>query len=500
MAVRTATLQQMLDNYLPNQRQLNRNTLKTAQKEYEDFTSFIWQQHSAIDTYQEENSRLHRLNGTQSRIKPKTEFKKQEYILEVLYEFVAKQKFPSKGLLAKAQNEFAYMTSHCTHLTETRKKLKKENKEMNPQGMPQNVQVHRPATAHGHRDNTHLLDQLKNDNEILTHDKIELQMRLAAYEDKYGKIRSADLERVRRQGGKVVKDTQHPNIDQEYVKLIQKEVKRYQSEVAQNAALQGQLNELRNRFSAVAMDKLTRGNPAIADLSDVNRPTKLAEQFGELYDNDWTNAFEEIQNGYSTDAKSSQNSKPPEDKIIIELLLNTFIESYQFCQSLTEGQILEVERLMIRPVNRWMYSDNDRQQVDVKIPQTFVPFFDDFKNQAVTLRKCIAADKDVINFVYDAFQKSRASKPEIGSGRCFLGYEKKCVMLAWLMCVQDPPMYIHYDLRPGDDMQLDKFKHYTNSGKVVDFLVWPALCLERPREGAMQLVAKGVAQPIKNVR
>ena len=43
--------------------------------------------------------------------------------------------------------------------------------------------------------------------------------------------------------------------------------------------------------------KLTDANPNIADLSDWNRPTKLAERFIDLYDNQWTDAFEEIDNG-----------------------------------------------------------------------------------------------------------------------------------------------------------------------------------------------------------
>jgi hypothetical protein len=38
--------------------------------------------------------------------------------------------------------------------------------------------------------------------------------------------------------------------------------------------------------------RLTDNNPNIADLSDRNRPTKLAERFTELYDNQWTDAFE----------------------------------------------------------------------------------------------------------------------------------------------------------------------------------------------------------------
>ena len=40
--------------------------------------------------------------------------------------------------------------------------------------------------------------------------------------------------------------------------------------------------------------KLNDRNPNIADLSDSNRPTKLAEKYNELYDNEWTDALEEL--------------------------------------------------------------------------------------------------------------------------------------------------------------------------------------------------------------
>ena len=48
------------------------------------------------------------------------------------------------------------------------------------------------------------------------------------------------------------------------------------------------------RLSELAGAKLTEGNPNIADLSDKNRPTNLAENFSELYDNEWTDALEEL--------------------------------------------------------------------------------------------------------------------------------------------------------------------------------------------------------------
>ena len=48
------------------------------------------------------------------------------------------------------------------------------------------------------------------------------------------------------------------------------------------------------RYSKLAGESLAMGNANVTDLSDPNRPTKLAEQFSELYDNDWTDAFEEL--------------------------------------------------------------------------------------------------------------------------------------------------------------------------------------------------------------
>ncbi|KAH3737806.1 hypothetical protein DPMN_044401 [Dreissena polymorpha] len=44
--------------------------------------------------------------------------------------------------------------------------------------------------------------------------------------------------------------------------------------------------------------KLRDNNPNIADLSDQFRPTKFGKQFSELYDNEWTGAFDALQNKF----------------------------------------------------------------------------------------------------------------------------------------------------------------------------------------------------------
>jgi hypothetical protein len=65
----------------------------------------------------------------------------------------------------------------------------------------------------------------------------------------------------------------------------------------------------------MAGDKLTKGNPAIADLGDPNRPMKIAEKYGELYDNEWTNAMD-----YRDDAMAilfPAVDHPPFDEILV---------------------------------------------------------------------------------------------------------------------------------------------------------------------------------------
>ena len=51
------------------------------------------------------------------------------------------------------------------------------------------------------------------------------------------------------------------------------------------------------RLSELMGHKLSDKNPNIADLSDQSRPTKLGEMFSTLYDDQYTDAFEEICTG-----------------------------------------------------------------------------------------------------------------------------------------------------------------------------------------------------------
>ena len=58
------------------------------------------------------------------------------------------------------------------------------------------------------------------------------------------------------------------------------------------------------RLSKAMGERLTDNNPNIADLNDRNRPTKLAERYVELYDNQWTDAFDVLIKEYEDEEKT----------------------------------------------------------------------------------------------------------------------------------------------------------------------------------------------------
>ena len=70
-------------------------------------------------------------------------------------------------------------------------------------------------------------------------------------------------------------------------------------------------------------------------------------------------------------------------------------------------------------------------------------------------------------------------------------YSTKCVNLSWLMRTQSPELFLDDRLETDSKFDADRFKHYTQTGQTMDYIVWPALYLH---EGG-PLLQKGVAQP-----
>lgn len=225
--------------------------------------------------------------------------------------------------------------------------------------------------------------------------------------------------------------------------------------------LEKELSETKTRLSKAIGDTLTTNNPNIADLSDQYRPTKLAEMHNELYDNEWTDAFEVAQNLFP------EHGVPDRIKLLLDLLK----EIKEFCEEEVELQENELVQTLYRT----------KKSKEVVLP-------DIIKRQLKELRRCIGPDMVVP--LYQKFLQS--GKRTVTKHKVFTskvaGYVQKCMTLCWLMTISDPPVVFEHSVNVTSDSI--KYKAFTQSGDTVEYVVWPKLLLS---EGG-QLLATGIAQ------
>lgn len=217
------------------------------------------------------------------------------------------------------------------------------------------------------------------------------------------------------------------------------------------------------RLSKIMSDRLTDGNPNIANLNDVKRPTKLAEELSELYDNEWTGAFESIQKG--------------EDKKKIGLLLQILEISFGWSKMHANGQMQKMKNLLVCPD-----MSDTKTVADVSVNLDVMKRFKD-ERKILAEKTVVYVSEKVLTEVKDTFKGSEW-ETEV-SLKPVEAYCKKCAELCWYVAIQDPPMDMKFS-----DMKLDDLKAYTQSGKEMEYVVWPPLYLHE--KGS--LISKGIAQ------
>ncbi|KAL3878886.1 hypothetical protein ACJMK2_031214 [Sinanodonta woodiana] len=258
----------------------------------------------------------------------------------------------------------------------------------------------------------------------------------------------------------VTEGTEHLRLE---IRILKKE----------NEELRGSKEELLTRLSQKASEALRNGNERITNLNDNNRPTKLAERFSELYENEWTDSYEEI----------SATAGKEED--IISTLLRILMFAYQFCDKCAKGQMTNIETFVRKEI---LFPNGSKD--DVGIEQFGTVDLDEISYPLKELRKqfgpvSLHKMKQMI-----IRQIGKSIVTSVNESKKLYLYTERCVELTWLMCIQDPPMYLY--LGQARTPHNDIFKPYRKSGKIVEYFVWPCLYLH---EGG-PLMSKGVAQMI----
>ncbi|XP_053399679.1 uncharacterized protein LOC128557083 [Mercenaria mercenaria] len=233
-------------------------------------------------------------------------------------------------------------------------------------------------------------------------------------------------------------------------------------------SMEKERNELLCRQSERTDRRLIEHETNIADLSDLNRPTKLAEKYAELYDNEWTDAYSYLE---TLDAYKGS------EVTAIASLLTMLTTAYKMSLETAESQLEALHHIL----SDFQGSIHQDQQVKDVIMQ--------LKDQR---KRTVQPSKDLT----EKYRKEIENRfPNLGSSSfesdALKLYLQKCIELCWLMAIQDPPVHLKCeDCKKGDLFDKNMYKEYTQSGPFIAYTVWPAVLLEK--DGA--LICKGVVQ------
>lgn len=313
----------------------------------------------------------------------------------------------------------------------------------------------------------------------------------------------------------------------ELVKTLKTEVKNLKSTQEQ----------LEQRLSKVA--NLTYNNPNIADLSDEKRPTKLAEAFSELYDNEWTDAFEELDFGtekgntkflldilMKTNAICSDLSNGHTKRIkdafcrltttshntVTSVVKRSRVEKKVIPTALQKGDNVHSPNKRSNPNEE---ESKDSQSDEEQTGSTAVEFetdyglattkairiYSDFELLQTEQKKTIMDAKNFFENLLATVVETKVADMIVKEFQtdtektCLQTYITKCVNICWSMYRHNPPVFIALpDIKESAPYDTSKYRGYQSSGKFIDFIVWPALCLH---EGG-PLLCRGVAQGLEN--
>ncbi|XP_033743556.1 uncharacterized protein LOC117329638 [Pecten maximus] len=244
----------------------------------------------------------------------------------------------------------------------------------------------------------------------------------------------------------------------------------YQQLVRRLESQQRDIEEMTTRLSRFASNQVTQGNPNIADLSDKNRPTKIGEKFGELYDNEWSEAYEAFK-------EKMEIVNDEDEPKVIEQLLRVVHSAQMFCADVSNDQLNQLKKNLKQPILEVSFTSSGGKQRETKSVPEDKGLETSAEKYAKNFRKeCALRCIPAVIQLYKSTQGQHFSWARSPHADAIHKYVDRCIELIWLMSVQDPPMYL-VSAEKGDKVRTDLFTYYGSKGKVVESTVWPAVLL-----------------------
>ncbi|XP_052279953.1 tax1-binding protein 1 homolog isoform X12 [Dreissena polymorpha] len=200
--------------------------------------------------------------------------------------------------------------------------------------------------------------------------------------------------------------------------------------------------------------------PDIQDLSDSNRPSKLAERLFELYDNEWTNCYETVRKQFSTEQSA------------VQMLLRTCVKIYNSCTLIATSNVHDLQ---------CAFSTFSEEKDDVLLIQ--------IKQRRKRARRVDIDLKRITQGIGD--NVADILGPDLIRNLHVRAFWVKCLEICWLMVIQDPPVYMDIEIdKQGQMFDHAAYRPYTQTGYEFDYVVWPALYTHQGGD----ILHKGVAQ------
>ncbi|XP_069130284.1 myosin heavy chain, fast skeletal muscle-like isoform X1 [Argopecten irradians] len=322
------------------------------------------------------------------------------------------------------------------------------------------------------------LEHMKNENRSLKKIKEEVEQSLNQLKARDGNFQSnvdriqRDLTKERQAKEEALNSLRHSKSNEENLRDT---IDRLQRNVSAEREAK---DEALIRLSAVTGNKLRDNIPAISDLSDPNRPMKLAEKVSELYDNEWIDAMENLENDM-------------EEQEAIKVLLDILATVFRTCADSGDAQVDFLSSLQLhiavpdidnlRRIARSSLLTSDKL---TELPTEIMKPLMNYRKG-----KCELVSPLLCDVIKTRLKQTMTDKTIEACDK----FINATVRYVWMMRVQDPPVCMEWEFSHGEKFDHDRLRSYTKGGDSVDYVVWPVIYLHK----GGPMLAKGVAQGIK---
>ncbi|KAL5011776.1 hypothetical protein ScPMuIL_010327 [Solemya velum] len=257
--------------------------------------------------------------------------------------------------------------------------------------------------------------------------------------------------------------------DDQMMLIRRRDRERMENTISQH---ENKIDELNSRLSMMSIGKSLDGPTDFTDFGETLRPEMLADDFFRIYRNEW---------------KEAHDSLVPlarEEAHVIYYLMKIIRTAYFFCTDVAREQLNNLVKSMEIPMLRPTMPAS-LGKFDLSTPST--PDSSSNTTLAVGLRYAKqyrkATAESSVRGLTELFNRNKL--PEIFDMRLLSEpvkrYSDRCVETIWRLCVQDPPLSLHWQ-ESGKLVKTEHFNFYNQQGGYVKEAVWPAvfLCEDGP--------------------